>query len=795
MIQVKKMGLRAGVFSFSVTFAVLFCGAFIASTGSSLAAEKVAIGVLTDGPADGFDKIKELFVEELVALTRGEFELEFPKSAELDGDWSIEKIAASFDSLQKNPDVDMVLAMGFVSSLVVARSEHPVKPTFAPLVLNSNLFNLPRSDGTSGVRNLNYLTEDIRFADDVLTFREIVPFQSLAMIVDSTIFESVPELAAEGRRWARELGIELTYVVNSEENEDVVAKIPDHVQAVMVAAVPRLNASARQQLIYHLNAENLPSYSLIGTTPVEKGMLAATALDSDWKRLARKNALNMQSVLLGDNAGDLPVIFKHKRQLTINMETARKIGVYPRFDVLSSAQLLSEENYPEEVEWTLSSVAHEALRSNLEIQSSIAGINATGEDVNQARALLMPQFDSSLGVTELDSNGVAVQSGSASDTTTSAGISGSQIIYSESTRAGVDIQERLQQSRLSGHRIVELDIIQQATLAFLNFLKAQTFVDIRKSSLNLSRSNLDLARDRVELGSVTAADVYRWESEVATDRQNLLAARAQYKQARDALNQLLRRPIDENFQTSPASLKDDSLMISRKDLTDIIDNSRSFDLMGDFMVIRGKQSSPELQQLNYQIAAIERELLSDRKSYWSPDVNLTGKIDYIIDESPQLANSREDESDWQVRISLSLPLFEGGARKSRISQSEYEIHQLNLNRMSTEDLIELQIRRNLHAVEASYPSIELAQQAAVSSAKNLALIQDNYSAGNISIIELIDARDESLSAEQNATNAVYDFLIDLMNLQRTTAEFDFFLDPQEIQRTIEQIRYYISTPQ
>ena len=789
------MGRRSDILFATVMLVVSFFASLLGGAGSSLAAEKVSIGILTDGPADGFDKIKALFVNELVALTRGEFEIEFPQSAELDGNWSIEKITTSYASLQNNSEVDMVLTMGFVSSLVAANSEPPLKPTFSPLVINSNLFKLTGSDGTSGVRNLNYLAEQIRFTDDILTFREVVPFQSLAVIVDSTIFEYAPELVNEGSRWAQELGIDLTYVLNTKENEDVVAKIPDHVQAVIVAPVPRLNAAARQQLIYHLNAEKLPSYSLIGTTPVNQGMLAATAPDSDWKRLARKNALNMQSVLLGANAGDLPVIFKHKRQLTINMETARKIGVYPRFDVLSSAQLVNEENYPDKVEWTLSAVAHEALRSNLDVQSSIAGINATGEDVNQARALLMPQFDSSLGVIELDPDGVAVQSGNASDTTTSAGISGSQIIYSESTRAGVDIQERLQQSRVSGHRIVELDIIQQATLAFLNYLKAQTFVDIRKSSLNLSRSNLDLARDRVELGSVTAADVYRWESEVATDRQNLLAARAQYKQARDSLNQLLHRPIDENFQTIPASLKDESLMISRKDLTDIIDNSRSFDLMGEFMVIRGKQSSPELQQLNYQIAAIERELLSDTKSYWSPDVNLTGNIDYVIDESPQLANSREDQSDWQVGISLSLPLFEGGARKSRISQSEYEIHQLNLSLMSTEDLIELQIRGNLHAVEASYPSIDLAQQAAVSSAKNLELIQDNYSAGNISIIELIDARDDSLSAEQNATNAVYDFLIDLMNLQRSTAEFDFFLNPQEIQRTIEQIRYYISTPQ
>ena len=85
------------------------------------------------------------------------------------------------------------------------------------------MFKLTGSDGTSGVRNLNYLAEQIRFTDDILTFREVVPFQSLAVIVDSTIFEYAPELVNEGSRWAQELGIDLTYVLNTKENEDVVA--------------------------------------------------------------------------------------------------------------------------------------------------------------------------------------------------------------------------------------------------------------------------------------------------------------------------------------------------------------------------------------------------------------------------------------------------------------------------------------------------------------------------------------------------------------------------------------------
>ena len=752
------------------------------------------IGVLTDGKTDIYKSVESLFVKELLSLTDGEFEVTFDASNRLDGNWNVKNIETSLTQLQNDPDVDMIMALGFVSSLVAARSENLKKPTFAPLVLDSNLLGLPRDGNTSGVKNLNYLTEEVRFTDDVIAFREIIEFEKLALLVEKTIFDSVPGLAAQGKRWAKELGVEIVYVLNTAADENLVDKIPEDVDAVMVAALPRLSPAGRRILIDQLRSRKLPSYSLIGSTPVKKGMLAATAPDSDWNRLARKNALNMQSVMLGENPGNQSVSFRHKRQLTINMQTARELDVVPRFDVLSSAVLLNEDDQNVTTEWTLAAVARQALKSNLDIQSSIAGVNAAAELQQQARAALKPQFNTAISVTELNDDGSAVISGAAAQRTTSAVISGNKILYSESNQANVDIQTLAQRARESAHRAVELDIVQQATVGFLSVLKAQTLVDIQRRNLNLSRINLNLANDRVQLGSVTAADRYRWQSEVATSRQSLLLAVAQLDQAMDALNKILHRPINERYRTVPASLEDSSLLVSRKELIDIIDSQRSFDRMGELMILQAKTNSPELAQLQFQIESIERQLKSNERAYFSPDISLAGQVSNTLSESPDLVVSNEGETDWNISLQLSLPLYLGGARKSRINQSTYELQQLNIQKQSTEETIELLTRQNLHSVGASFPSIELAQTAALAAQKNLELIQDNYAKGSVSIIEYLDARDASLNADQNATNAVYDFLIDLMNLQRSTAEFDFFLDAEQMQQTVEDIKRYISLP-
>ena len=204
-------------------------------------AERVNVGIVVDGDGPLLREAVGLFSREISELTAGEFDVRFDDATILTGDWSVEGVEDAMRALQGNTDVDIVLALGFVSSTVAARMpEHP-KPTFAPMALNPDLAALPRSGGTSGVANLNYLAAEVRFADDLRTFREIVRFRKLALLMQKSISEAVPELADSARELAAGLGVELVFVLHESPTDDIVAQLPSDVDAVMLGPLPRMD--------------------------------------------------------------------------------------------------------------------------------------------------------------------------------------------------------------------------------------------------------------------------------------------------------------------------------------------------------------------------------------------------------------------------------------------------------------------------------------------------------------------------------------------------------------------------
>ena len=104
--------------------------------------------------------------------------------------------------------------------------------------------------------------------------------------------------------------------------------------------------------------------------------------------------------------------------------------------------------------------------------------------------------------------------------------------------------------------------------------------------------------------------------------------------------------------------------------------------------------------------------------------------------------------------------------------------------------IEQRIRNELHAAGSSFAGIRLANDAALAARNNLRLVTDAYSQGAADILILLDAQNAALIAELQAANAVYNFLVDLMNVQRAVGRFDFFLDQAEQQAFMERLNSY-----
>jgi len=758
----------------------------------SQAAKVVNIGIVTDGPVEHISWSPELFKKELLVLTQTDFDVRFPVTKQFDGAWSAERISTELKKLQNDPEIDMVLALGYVSSAIAALT-HPLhKPTFAPFVMDANLQGLPRKGDTSGVKNLNYLSSHADFVRDLQVFKSIVDSKKIAVLINKANYTAQPELIRRAKEVTALEGVELVFIQQEVQNEDLAMRLPPDVDGVVVTDLARLNTEATDRLINALIERKLPSYSLLGSGLVEMGLLMAEAPATDWRRLARRNALNMHSVIHGEPAGQQPVSFKSKRRMTINMATARAIGISPRFDILHEAFLFHEEPEPQGKPLSLAMVALEAVAANLDLRSAALGLEVGQTNVDEARAKLLPQLNAAIGYARFNNDSTAVMGGAAAEQSTTASIRLSQLIYSDSMRTNVEIQRYLQDNRQALKRQLELDIIHEATTAYLNVLKAQTFVLIRREDMHLSRANLELARDRQKIGVGSSAEVYRWESELATSRQDLLGSQSELQKARDAVNRLINQPFKEPFIAELATLEDPRLMVSRKKLFEYVNNDRAFRLMGDFMVKEGLASSPELTGLEALQRATKRELKLHQRAYWSPTVTLQGAVTNVMDETRIAGLAAEGDTDWSVGVNVSLPLFEGGARDARLVRSGQSLNQQRSQQDAVRERIEQRIRATLHQIRASYPSIQLSKEGATAAGKNLELVTDAYSRGAISILDLLDAQNAALVAEESATNAIFDFLIDLMNLQRSLGGFDFFLDEQELDDWLDRLQHYIN---
>ena len=123
-------------------------------------ARPVIIGVLIDGPAQRELIPLKSLQQETRALLGKEFEVLFPADKQLNGAWSVNGIEVAAQRLLADPEVDIILANGLVSSHVLATEKFLPKPVIATVVADPVLQKLPREGDSSGQGNLVYLADD-----------------------------------------------------------------------------------------------------------------------------------------------------------------------------------------------------------------------------------------------------------------------------------------------------------------------------------------------------------------------------------------------------------------------------------------------------------------------------------------------------------------------------------------------------------------------------------------------------------------------------------------------------------
>lgn len=759
----------------------LLLGGLLLGLPATAAARTVTVGLVMDGPAKGDPRPLDALMAEITQLNAPAHAVSAPPDKRLFGDDDPRRVAAHIDALMADPSVDLVIGMGPVASHLIARRPTHEKPAFAPVAFDPAIQGLPRTAaGTSGVKNLNYLMVPYDLGRALEQMKQLFGARKVALLTQGEVFEVAPAVPTALTGIGRAAGVELMLVPTGRDPTGAVAGIPEDVDAVLVTPLGRLDDAEAQRFADALAARKLPGFAFLDAKGVQRGLVAGEVPRRYFERLQRRVALNIQRTLDGEDPGSFPTTFDAgASRLWINLQAARRVGVEFGWSTLIDARVIGGEP-PTTRDLTLEEVMREARERHLDLRAELLERDAGLEEISRARANLLPSLDLGVQGRMIDSDRAANSFGTNPERLAAGAVTLTQVLYSEGAWAGLGIQELLQDDREAALRALELDTLQAAAGAWFNVLRVRSLIETRARNLEAARENLELALVRRSVGASTAADVWRWESEIARLKQDLIAGFATAGQARLQLNRLLDRPDEALFGIDDGGIDSTALTQRFGAVMAFLDGQSRFEVFSRFVADEAVANAPEITQLDAAIAATERDLSRITRGYFVPDVILQGELSTTFytggegTEPPSfmipgmMADETEEADDlnWQLGLVVSLPLFDGGARYAEADKARLDLQRLRLTRESLARKLRQQVQSELYDALASFSAIDLSRQRQQAAQKSLELTAQAYRVGAVSIADFVDAQTNAFAAEQGAVNAVYDFMLAMVDVER-----------------------------
>jgi outer membrane protein len=296
--------------------------------------------------------------------------------------------------------------------------------------------------------------------------------------------------------------------------------------------------------------------------------------------------------------------------------------------------------------------------------------------------------------------------------------------------------------------VTKRDVMATAGLLYMEASRAEAAVKARQADLELSQQLLKLAQDRKKAGVATGLDVTREEVQVENTRQRLLVAQNDHESAK--LNLIRTLGIDFNVSVTLT----DELTLA---------NVESQTPETALTVARENRAELKAQITRQKLASLS---LSSVTSERIPSLSLNGDYGWIGLKPDEALATRS------VGLMLSVPIFDGGQRESRISENRSRVRQESIRMKDVSDQVTLEVRSALLTLDSSTQQVAVAEKGIELAMKELTFARDRFAAGLATNIEVTNAQTSVARARDNLIEALFRFNASRINLARAKGEIE-----------------------
>ena len=300
------------------------------------------------------------------------------------------------------------------------------------------------------------------------------------------------------------------------------------------------------------------------------------------------------------------------------------------------------------------------------------------------------------------------------------------------------------------------DVNISAVTLYFNLLLADRNLETARTNYANTSAMLDVARRRLELGSVTRDEYLQLELRMLNDSLSISENEVELRKARMELNSLL--GYDESYEISP--VLDSSLPDITMDYELVLDKSgtnSSFNLDGD------------INLLNAEAA------IAQAKADRGITMSLNATFGLSASGSELAAVYRNPLHQEVVGLNFSVPIFDWGEGKGKVKKAEAAAEVVKATVAQERNDRRIALFTAVGQFNNQRQICLVSQRAEDIARERYALVMENFRGGTATVTDLNTARSESDTAIQNYISDLSNFWIYYYNLRKYTL-YDFMLE-------------------
>ncbi len=767
----------------------------ILSVSCALAQKKIYnIGILLDNRTEEIEPLLLRLQNQIKAVVGEDASIRFSESNILVNNYDLKKAEEDFNKLINN-DTDIILAFGVINNEIVSKQTVYKKPTILFGAVNRDFSSIDFTKATSGINNFTYLVESESYQEDFIKFKELTNYKKLGILIENHIIDLLPIKETFDRKFE---AIDADYkLIPFETISDITSNLDD-VDAVYLASGFFLKDSEVDVLAQTFIDKRLPSFTNNSIKQVEKGIMATNQPAGNFDQFMRRVALTVEGYVSGELLSDMPVFIDYSSRLTLNFNTAELVGVPIKYSLINDTDFVGDfENAISEKQYNLVQVINTVLDRNLSLQSVQKDVVLSEQDLKLAKSNYLPSVTAAANGTYTDPDLAEISSGQNPEFQTAGNITLQQTVFSEAANANIAIQKNLQKAQQENFNAEELDIIFNASNAYFNVLILKANLQIQGRNLNLTKRNLQIADQNFKVGEAGKSDLLRFRSQMAQNTQALVEAVNQFEQSLIVLNQILNNPLNTEIAVEDVDLNDKLLEHYNYDgFIDILDDPTLREPFIEFLIQESKNNAPELKALGYNLEVTNRNIKLNGSGRFLPTIALQGQYNRVFDRSgigsTAPAGSSFLDSNYNIGLNISIPILNSNQTNINRQTAMIQKDQLIINKENTELNLAANIRSAVLEVINQISNIQLSKVSEDTANEALELTQASYSNGAVNIVQLIDAQNNYLNAQIASVNAVYNYMINALQLERYLGHYFLLKSEAENQKFNERFMEFIN---